>query len=107
NTVRATVEGGASIDAADAVAVKAELDYPTLAEFLPDLERIDLGDPDNGDWMTAQGDHGMGRYGQDLTFNVWANTTSTSDAKFPAAVSVAGSSATAGYRNVVEATIGS
>jgi len=106
NTVRATVEGGASIDALDTVTVASELSYPDLIKFLPfNPDRFDINDPDNGDWMTEMGTALNGRGGLDQIFNVWAQSSSTAEGKSPAEVSVTGSVGRTTYTNVSEATI--
>src|SRR5262249_43521423 len=66
NTVRATVEGGARVDAIGAVEVNAALSYPDMTKFLPfNPERFQIGDPDNGDWMAELGEALNGRGGLD------------------------------------------
>ena len=107
NTVLATVDSGAQIDASGALTVVSELTYPDLTQFLPfDPSSFDITSPTNGAWMQQLSNALDGRGGLDLLMNVWANASSTT-AGLPAQVSITGSFGSATYTNDSEATIGS
>ena len=107
NTVLATVDSGAQIDAEGAITVVSELTYPDLTQFLPfNPDSFDITSPSSGNWMQQLSNALDGRGGLDLLMNVWANSSSTT-AGSPASVSVTGSFGIASYTNDSEATIGS
>jgi hypothetical protein len=107
NTVLATVDSGASIDASAALTVVSELTYPDLSQFLPyNASAFDVTQPNNGNWMVQLGDALDGRGGLEFLMNVWAHASSTT-AGMPAMVSIAGAIGSATYTNDSEATIAS
>ncbi len=106
NTVLATVDSGAQIDAVNALSVLSELTYPDLTQFLPfNPSSFSIASPTSGAWMQQLSNALNGRGGLDLLMNVWANSSSTT-AGLPAQVSVTGSFGIANYTNDSEAIIG-
>ncbi|CAN5310678.1 hypothetical protein BH11PLA2_BH11PLA2_26940 [soil metagenome] len=105
NTLRATVESGAIIDAAEAVHVASKVSFPSLSggkSFRKDKFKPD--DPDTGDFAETITNALNGRGGLDQVFNVWVNSSSTAT-DFPVTVSVTGSVGMVAFTTVSEAVI--
>ncbi|MFO0878370.1 MAG: hypothetical protein U0840_13600 [Gemmataceae bacterium] len=104
NLARASVEGGARLDARGGLSVTSELTYPLLIDNLPFSPlRFNINSQDDGSVADELGDLLNGTGGLTHVMNVWASATGrTPDVD----VTVTGSVAVMNYINRSEAIIG-